>query len=51
MHEGSVKYEERVVFWSILIILLAVALIFSAIFLYQALIGPLGSIQHLNGLF
>ncbi len=43
MYEGTVKYEERVVFWSILIILLAVDLIFSAIFIYQALIGPVGT--------
>ena len=43
MYEGNVKYEERIVFWIILIILVPLTLIFFYIFLYQALIGPLGS--------
>ena len=43
MTEGNVKYEERVVFWSILIILAAAAVIFLFIFIYQALIGPVGT--------
>lgn len=43
MYEGNVKYEERMVFWLVLLILLPLAFIFLYIFLYQALIGPLGS--------
>ncbi|EDY35379.1 hypothetical protein ABOONEI_2827 [Aciduliprofundum boonei T469] len=43
MYEGNVKYEERMVFWLVLLILPPLAFIFLYIFLYQALIGPLGS--------
>ena len=43
MDEGNVKYEEHVVFWLILVILVAAGLVFLYIFFYQALIGPVGT--------
>lgn len=40
---GSIVYEEHVFFWLIIVILLPLTFIFLSIFLYQAIMVPLGT--------
>ncbi len=40
---GSIVYEEKHIFWFILLIMLPLIAIFLAILIYQILIGPLGT--------